>query len=355
MMNFRPESVTSCSNPFIQLTALRYLFALALLITPWCVGAQDVVTEATKFINALDEGQKAKAVYNFESTERFNWYFVPRSRNGLPFAEMNASQRSAATALLKASLSEQGYAKATGIFALEAILRDLEGRNADDEYRDPGKYYFTIFGSPSTGKAWGWRIEGHHLSLNFSSVSGQIDSSTPSFFGANPAKVPRGPEFGRQVLQQETDLGFMLINSLSDVQQKKAIFASTALREIVTGNDRQARLLEPMGIRYTELTENQQKTLMRLLDVYVKNYQLGFSRKLMDKIGKAGIENLSFAWAGSLQPGAGHYYRIQGPMLLIEYDNTQNNANHVHTVVRDLTNDFAEDILREHYEKEHQH
>ena len=334
---------------------LRFCLLTALLLMMAYRGmGQDVRTAAANFLATLDEDQKAKASYTYTDDERFNWSFVPRTRHGLPFEAMNAVQRTAAMSLLKASLSDQGYAKATGIFGLEAILRGLEGRNEDDDYRNPQKYYFTIFGMPSSQEPWGWRIEGHHLSLNFSSVEGLIESSTPSFMGANPAKVRRGPDTGKQVLQQESDLGFLLVNSFSDEQLKTVVFSARALPEIVTGNDREARSLEPKGIPYTEMNENQRTTLMRLLDVYVRNYQLGFSRKLMDKIVKSGVHNLSFAWAGSMQPGAGHYYRIQGPMLLIEYDNTQNNANHVHTVVRDLTNDFAEDILKEHYEKEHE-
>lgn len=313
----------------------------------------DHIVQASKFLSTLDEPLKAKVQYAYDDNERFNWAFVPRSRNGLSFHDMNATQRAAAMALLKSSLSAQGYQKASGILALEAILRTVEGRGDTDAYRDPQNYYFTFFGTPSPDEPWGWRIEGHHLSLNFSSLKGSIEASTPSFMGANPAIVPRGPESGKQVLKQETDLGFFLVNSLSKEQLKLARFSDTALPEIITGNDRKAELPEPKGIGYTTLTEDQKKIFMQLLEVYVKNYQLGFSAKLMARIRKAGIENLSFAWAGSLQPGAGHYYRIQGPMLLIEYDNTQNSANHVHTVVRDLTNDFAEDILREHYEKEH--
>jgi hypothetical protein len=311
------------------------------------------IVQASKFLSTLDEGLKAKAQYPYDDDERFNWWFVPRSRNGLSFHAMNPTQKAAAIALLKASLSDQGYQKASGVLALEAILREVEGRDAGDTYRDPQNYYFTIFGSPSADEPWGWRIEGHHLSLNFSSLKGSIEASTPSFMGANPSIVQRGAERGKQVLKQETDLGFILVNSLSKDQLKIARFSDAAPAEIISGNNRKAGLPEPQGVGYTTLTDDQKKIFMQLLDLYVKNYQLGFSSKLMAKIRKAGVENLSFAWAGSMQPGAGHYYRIQGPMLLIEYDNTQNNANHVHTVVRDLTNDFAEDILREHYEKEH--
>lgn len=313
----------------------------------------DLVANANKVLALLDETLKAKVRYEYKGEERLNWHFVPRARNGVSFHDLNAPQKEAVMALVRASLSEQGYKKATGVLALEATLREVEGRSAQDTYRDPLKYYFTLFGTPAADKPWGWRLEGHHLSINFSSVDGLIAASTPSFMGANPAVVPRGNDKGKQLLKDETEMGFALVNSLSQNQLKAARFSETALPEIISGNDRKAKGLEPKGISYKSLNDEQKKVLMQLLDVYVKNYQLGFSAKLMEKIKKAGIENLHFAWAGSLKPGDGHYYRIQGPILLIEYDNTQNNANHVHSAVRDLTNDFAEDILREHYAKDH--
>jgi hypothetical protein len=316
--------------------------------------AQNLLGQAEEFLNSLDATQKSKAQYTFDDKERFNFHFVPRTRNGIRLRDLNETQRQKAFVLLRASLSEQGYKKATEIIELENILREVEGREASDTYRDPLNYSFTIFGTPSSSIPWGWRLEGHHITLNFSSVNSSLASSTPSFFGSNPAIVPRGVEKGKQILKMETELGFALINSLSPDQLKKARFSDTAPSDIITSNDRYAKQLSPKGLAYGEMDGTQKKQFMELLDVYVKNYAFGFSSKFLDKIEKAGIENLSFAWAGSLKPGAGHYYRIQGPMLLIEYDNTQNNANHVHSIVRDLTNDFAEDILKEHYQKEHQ-
>jgi hypothetical protein len=309
--------------------------------------------KANEFLSLLDDSQSGKARYEFGDEERYNWHFVPKERNGISFNDLNQKQREAALALLKASLSEQGYRKANDIMALENILREVENRPADDKYRDPLNYYVTIFGNPEDKNPWGWRLEGHHISINFSSADGGIISSTPTFWGSNPAVVKTGRYTGRQILKQETDLGFTLVNSLNLDQLKVAVIADKAPSEIITGNQRKAELQEPKGLAFADMSEPQKKLFMQLLNVYVKNYQLGFSKRLMEKIEKAGIENLSFAWAGSLQPGAGHYYRIQGPILLIEYDNTQNNANHVHTAVRDLTSDFAEDILKEHYQKEH--
>ena len=336
----------------MRLTILTLLAFLLLTQSTYAQGTS-IASKANDFLNLLDDAQKSKATYTYEDDERFNWHFVPRERNGIPFKEMNDKQRQAALGLLKACLSDQGFQKANNIMSLENILREVESRPADDTYRDPLNYSITVFGTPDPGSIWGWRLEGHHISVNFSSTNNEIVSSTPTFWGSNPAIVRSGRYTGRQILKQETDLGFTLVNSLNMNQQKIAVIAAKAPNDIFTSNLRRAELQEPKGLSYGEMNDQQKKLLMQLLNVYVKNYQLGFSKRLMQKVEKAGIENLSFAWAGSLQPGAGHYYRIQGPMLLIEYDNTQNNANHVHSVVRDLTNDFAEDILREHYQKDH--
>jgi hypothetical protein len=329
-------------------------FIVLCLCTVITAAAQtDLSIPAGRFVSALNGEQKKKAMFPYDSDERFDWNFVPTSRRGIPFQDMNDEQKSAAIELLKATLSEQGFRKASGVLSLEAILREVEGRPAGDSYRDPQKYYISLFGTPSPTALWGWRIEGHHISVNVSSDKGRIVACTPSFFGTNPAIVPSGQDRGKQVLKDETDLGFAMVNALRADQLQKARFSDRALPEIVSGNRRKAESLEPRGISFKDLDAGQQQQFLSLLDVYVKNYEFDFSARLMAKIKAAGIENLSFAWAGSLAPGSGHYYRIQGPMLLIEYDNTQNNANHVHTAVRDLNNDFAEDILREHYEKEH--
>ncbi|WP_333818547.1 DUF3500 domain-containing protein [Ohtaekwangia sp.] len=331
---------------------LHILFICSIAIESLAQSAE-IVTRANDFIVTLSSDLRAKAIYTWDDNERYQWHFVPKSRNGVNLHSLNEKQKSAAFALLKVCLSNQGYRKATDIISLEKILQQVEGRSEDDTYRDPLNYYFTLFGTPAVDKPWGWRLEGHHLSLNFTSVDGVIESSTPSFFGSNPAVVPSGNERGKKTLRDEMDLGFALIHAMDANQLSKARISEEALPEIVSYNKRNATPLTPTGILYSELREDQQTIFMKLLDAYIKNYELGFSEKLRKKIQQAGINNLSFAWAGGLKPGVGHYYRIQGPMLMIEYDNTQNNANHVHSVVRDLTNDFGEDILREHYEKEH--
>jgi hypothetical protein len=331
----------------------KLLCALLFYSTVLQAQSVDVTQRANDFLSTLSPTLKSKVQYTWADRERLNWHFVPKDRNGISLHDLNEKQRTVAFALLKASLSDQGYQKATGILALEKILQQVEGRGENDSYRDPLNYYFTIFGTPAPDKLWGWRLEGHHLSLNFSTAKGIIESATPSFWGSNPAIVPSGNERGKKTLKDEMDLGFELINSFSEQQLAKARFSETALSEIVSYNKQQAEPILPEGILYKDMKPEQQQLFIKLLNTYIKNYEFGFADKLMDKIKKAGVDKLSFAWAGALKPGSGHYYRIQGPMLLIEYDNTQNNANHIHSVVRDLTNDFAGDILREHYQKEH--
>lgn len=314
------------------------------------------VAPAKKFLALLDSKTRSKLMFGYDDNERYNWNFVPTSRKGASLYDLNEQQQKALYELLAVFVSEQGYKKATTVVEWEAILREVEGRKQDDTYRDPKKYFVSFFGEPADKSLWGWRFEGHHLSLNFTYFNGVVESSTPSFMGANPAVTPSGA----RNLKDETDLAFAFVNSLNADQLKVAVFSDKALPEIVTGNDREAKLLEPRGVLYKDLNADQQKALIKLLNVFVKNYELGFSSKLWEKIQKAGVDNLSFAWAGSLPagrqgttPGTGTYYRIQGPMLQIEYDNTQTQANHVHTSVRDLTNDFAVDFLKEHHQKEH--
>lgn len=331
-----------------------FLISLTLLGN---LGAQHLSEKANAFLNTLSPELKSQTLFPLNDAERFNMNFVPKIRSGTTLHHFNDKQKKAAIDLLKASVSKEGYRKTSEIMELEKVLIELENNEHKfpdgSPMRDPLNYHFWIFGNPAADGVWGWKFEGHHISLNFISTDNQIVSSTPSFFGSNPA-IADVKRFNRkEVLKLESDLGFRLINSLDEDQLKVAIFSAKAPAEIITGNKRKAESLEQKGILYTALSDSQQKTFMELLNVYIDNYELGFAKTLRNKINDAGTANLTFAWAGSLKPGIGHYYRIQGPMLLIEYDNTQNNANHVHTVVRDLTNDFAEDILREHYEKEH--
>lgn len=330
---------------------------LIICLFPTIVMSQnDLATAASRFLNSLDAEKQKKAQMPFASEERYNWHYIPKSnRKGIPLDEMDETQKKAAFGLVAASLSARGAEKIAGIIELESILRKLEGRPENDRYRDPGKYYFTLFGKPASNSIWGWRIEGHHISFNFSAQNNRLVAATPGFMGANPAMVPDGPQKGKQTLPEETDAGFALLHTFNKEQLAKAIINHRALPEIVTGASRKAMIEKPEGIRYNELSKEQQTLFMKLVSVYVHRYTKLFADTMLKELEAAGLDKLQFAWAGSQQkqPGQGYYYRIQGPTMIIEYDNTQNNANHIHTVVRDLKRDFGGDELAAHYREEH--
>ena len=313
----------------------------------------DMKASAIKFLQTLSASQKAKTQFAFDDEERYNWHYTPIDRKGIPLKELTAVQREAGLDLLHTALSDTGFNKTSAIIQLEDVLREVENRKADDDYRNPEKYYFSIFGNPVLDSIWGWRFEGHHIAFNFSSKNNQLVSGTPGFLGSNPAIVLSGPEKGKQILKDETELGLALLQSLDTKQMEKAIINIKAPAEILTGDSRKAMINDPKGILYNELNGTQQKIFMKLLSIYIHRYTRLFAMGMMQEIESAGLNNLRFAWAGDQQAGPGHphYYRIQGPTILIEYDNTQNNANHVHTVIRDLKNDFGGDELLEHYNK----
>src|SRR5256714_6683682 len=313
------------------------------------VVAEEMAAAANNFLVTLTTEQAAKASYLLNVNERFNWHFIPRERKGLPLKEMTPEQKHLAHALLSTALSHRGYVKASTIMSLEQVLRDLEQGKGPP--RDPERYFVTIFGKPDAKATWGWRVEGHHLSLNFMLVEGKDISVTPSFLGSNPGEVREGPRKGLRGLAAEEDLARRLVRSLNDEQRKVAIYTNTAPREIITGNDRKARPLTPMGISAAKLNKAQTELLWQLVKEYVYRYRPEIAEQDLKKIEKGGAKNLYFAWAGSIEPKEGHYYRVQGPTFLMEYDNTQNNANHIHSAWRDLENDFGEDLLRKHYEQ----
>ena len=339
--------------------AFRLLFANASILSCHSQTNKNVETEmslaANKFLQSLSAQQRARTHFKFDEEERYNWHFIPKTRKGIALKELNATQRQAVMDLLRVALSDTGFQKTNAIIQLEDILRKVEGRPEGDEYRDSGKYYVSMFGNPSD-PIWGWRFEGHHISFNFSSRDNRLVSATPNFLGANPAMVLSGPEKGMEVLKDETQLGLWLLNSLDVKQKEKAIINVDAPADIITGADRKAIITDTRGVSYNELNSEQKKIFMQLLSLYIHRYTRLFAADMMKEIEDAGLNNLLFAWAGDQETGIGHphYYRIKGPTIIIEYDNTQNNANHVHTVVRDLKDDFGGDELLEHY-KEYKH
>lgn len=310
----------------------------------------NMLQAANAFIASLSEGQKKKASYPLTDKERENWNFVPLARAGLPLKEMSSAQQDLATALLRTGLGEAGYARATTVISLENVLRELENGAAR---RDPTLYYVTIFGSPSEQAPWGWRFEGHHLSFNFTIVDGQHVFCVPTFIGSNPAEVRRGPRQGLRVLASEDDDGRAFVQSLDDGQRTIAVISASAPGEIITTNQPTVTPLSPVGISAAQLSPAQKAKLIELIQLYLSRLNPELAEAKWQEITAAGVEALTFAWAGGFERGQANYYRIQGPTFLIEFDNTQNNANHIHTTLREFKGDFGRDLLREHYASEH--
>src|SRR3954453_4786517 len=301
----------------------------------------------------FDAPARRQAQFPFESQERFDWSYVPRERAGLPISAMNLDQRRALHALLRSALSTAGYLKATSIMQLEVVLRALE---TEGPIRDHERFSFTLFGAPSSLTPWGWRLEGHHLSLHFTGGADLHIATTPTFFGANPAEVRSGPHSGLRVLGAEEDLARQLLNMLDNAQRTQVIIATTAPRDIITTTDRQVSLTRREGMAVENMTPPQRNLLIELLKEYTNNLVPELADTQFARISTAGIDRLHFAWAGSSTRGEPHYYRIHGPTTLIEYDNTQNDANHIHTVWRDLEDDWGGDQLAQHYaESTHHH
>jgi len=230
--------------------------------------------------------------------------------------------------------------------ALENILRAIEGGQRFK--RDPEAHRFSIFGTPDAKGTWGWRVEGHHISLHFTVANGTTIASTPSFAGTNPAEVRDGAEKGKRVLALQEDTGRSLVMALDATQRTTAVFNATAPGEIVTNNTLNINPLSPEGLKVSAMTPAQRALLMQVIDAYAGMMTPDVAADRLAKIKAAGIENVGFAWAGPLERGQKHYYRVQGPTFLIEFDNTQNDGNHVHSIWRDFKGDFGRDLLREH-------
>ncbi len=312
--------------------------------------SMDMAAAANALLEKLSPEQKAKAVFTFGEEERKNWHFIPRERKGLTIKEMSPEQRTLAMALAKTGLSEDGYKKATSIMSLEAVLREMEKDTTGK--RDPEKYYISIFGAPGGKEPWGWRFEGHHVSLNYSSVGGAAPSMTPSFFGTNPGEVREGDRKGLRVLGNEEDLGRALVKSLTDEQRKIAIISEKAPDEILTEPKRPDRV-KPEGIAWDKLTADQQAQLMKVVKEQLFRCRPDVAKEELARIEKGGLSKIYFAWAGGLERGEPHYYRVQNETFVVEYDNTQGKANHPHSIWRDWDRDFGGDLLKRHIEEEH--
>jgi Protein of unknown function (DUF3500) len=334
--------------------------------------AEAMSKAAQSFLGSLTPEQKAKATFSFSDEQRFDWHFVPQDRKGLPLKEMNDSQRKAAMSLLNSALSQNGYKKATSIISLEPVLAELEGPKRRFP-RDPELYYVSIFGEPGKGD-WGFRFEGHHISQNFTIAKGKMVVGAPSFFGTNPAQVLTGPQKGLRVLGAEEDLGRALVMSLDEKQRKQAIYDPKAPSDILSFDKRTVQPFDKVGIKASELNGKQYAMLEKLMEEYIGNVPDDVAAMRRAKLKATKKDELLFAWSGPMEKASGgytldprdlppntpitgetmkfqgHYYRIQTPTFLIEYDNTQNNANHIHSVWRDFNGDWGRDLLAEHYQ-----
>ncbi|MDU8887162.1 DUF3500 domain-containing protein [Yeosuana sp. MJ-SS3] len=303
---------------------------------------------ALDFLNSLSIEQKEKALLPFGHITRQEWHFLPGAmwpRAGIHLFELDQNQIALLFDLLKNNLSETGYDKTMKIIDLENVLAEMSG---DTDFRDPEKYSIAFYGNPEKDNAWAWSFEGHHVSLNFTIVNGKV-TIAPRFMGASPAIIQEGHRKGEKTLGQEEGLGLILINSLSDEQVQKAIFQKESFFDIVTSNATEVGPLSKVGIKISDLNDKQQNILWDLLDEYLSTMPTELAEQRMENLKTEELNDIRFGWAGSTQLGKPHYYRIQGKTFLVEFDNTQSNANHIHLVWRDFDGDFGRDLIAEHY------
>lgn len=324
--------------------------------SPSSTAAVRMRESAERLLATLPERLRSTALRAFDDVDRVDWHYTPRSRNGVSLKELDPRGRDAVHALLKTALSAIGYRKVVNIIELELVLRELE---AFGMMRDPERYHLTFYGAPSRTDRWGWRFEGHHLSLNFTLAGDRVAVDTPSFFGANPATVPSGPKKGLRVLGDEHDAGWALLDSLSDAQRREAVISTRTYGDIVTSNRDKVVPLDAAGIPASKLDERQRALLWKIVELYAASFEPGLAEARLARARQGGIDGLRFGWAGSTTRGAPHYYRVQGERFLIEYDASQDGGNHIHTVWRDFAGDFGRglsstgafgrDLLRDHY------
>jgi hypothetical protein len=311
--------------------------------------AAQMTEAAGKWLASLTQQQKAKATYHYLDGERIFWYYPPLNRHGLPLRDMDSGQRDLAYALMSTGLHQEAHEKAKGIIDHELILGPLEEEEGHVTFvRDPELYYWTVFGEPGGDGPWGWRAEGHHVSLHINCWEDKIISVTPFFLGANPAEVLKGGKQGLRILDRREDLAIELIDSFDDSQKARAIVHDKAPWDILTYNSSKAAVHDNEGVSGSEMTGTQRETLMSIIAEYVSGMRSEYAENKMAELRQRGLDNFRVVWAGALDRSRDHYYRIHGGNFIIEFDNIQNGANHIHSVWRDVKNDFAYDVLRQH-------
>lgn len=313
--------------------------------------SRDMANAARAWLAALDTRQRSQGQLEWTGRGRESWHYVPRSRPGIALRDMSAGQTAAAWDVLGSLLSARGLDQVRGQLTLERILGELTGSPG---FRDPSNFALVIFGDPAGEAPWAWRFEGHHLSLTAFVAPGHGVAVTPLFFGANPAKVPaRHAHAGFRLLGAEEDAAFSLVQSLEGELRTRATIADRSLGDIVSGPGREASLQHYEGVPLARLNEAQRDGVMRILQLYAETTRAEIATAAMAKIRDAGVDRLHFAWAGSPTRGRPHYFRVHGPAALIEYDNTQDGANHVHSVWIDPPGVFGRDLLKAHYKGAH--
>jgi hypothetical protein len=322
---------------------------------------------ARSLLRVLDAPRRAAIQFPFEAQERYRWNYRPDGlvlegqtfwHEGLRLVNMTMEQQRAALDLLDTGLSTHGAGRARAIMALERNLREWERVSEQVRphvVRDPELYAFAIFGEPGDPGAWAWRAGGHHLGVHFTIVDGDCVAPTPLFFGANPAEVRHGPDRGRRTLPEEEDQARELLALLPSDRRARAVVRATAPGDILTDAYRNASpAVIPMGLPFAAMSGDERDRLVRLVRLYVDRATDEIARTEWEKIERAGLDTICFAWLGAPGPGEPHYYAIKGATFVIEYDKTQDGANHIHSVWRTFTGDWGEDLLAEHYREAHQ-
>ncbi len=307
---------------------------------------QRIAEAAIAFLASLDERQRRQALIAFEADNRTDWHYVPRSRSGLPLGAMQPTQQQAARVLFASALNERGLKMLDDVRILEGVLREQQG-----SWRDPDRYYVSIFGTPGRFP-WGWRFEGHHLSLNVTLPAAGVVTATPFFVGAHPATVRDGPHRGLRALGPAEDLARQLMASLPENARRTAIIADRSFGEIVASPQRERDLGQPRGLEIGAMDGTARNLIDALLDRFLGALLPDLATRQKQRVVEQEFARFRFAWAGSLTPGEAHYFRVHGPVTLIEHDNTQNRANHIHSIWRDLSADFGNDALADHYRRQ---
>jgi hypothetical protein len=317
-----------------------------------------MASAALEFLASLNDMQRRAATLPFGDDRRYVWDYRPPEntpRNGLRLINMNRDQQRKALALLDIGLSVRGAEQVRQIIDLEVPLLEQEQQEqrVTPFIRHPDHYAVCVFGDPSTRVPWAWHVGGHHVGLHFTVVDGDRIASVPLFFGANPAEVRHGPTAGQRTLHEVEDLARALVRALPADQKRVAVVSDTAFPDILTDNYRVANAFAPpVGLPIVRMNADNRGLLSRLVRHYVERTNAELSGQYWRKV-EGELDELTFAWAGSVEPGQGHYYAIKAPSFLIEYDNTQNEANHVHSVLRDISGDWGLDVLALHYAQSH--